>query len=786
MWWEEKDFSPSEEERKFLSVYGSLNLESWYQLSEYNKSEYKRLELLYGEFFNLWRDYYEDLRLYAYMYRNVPLHCIEYDVVSISFFVAHKKEIIGYKKRLSSVNSKDSVVLLYGENPVLFPKLCLKYAGVDFQSGKTIYTRNTFKESILTWQNKEIYHVFSIDDLTDIQCEIILKYGNDIHKEYANLVDKYLGVSQYYTDTFLESSRCGFASKWFMRLLLNPNRGKWNEQVLQWLSDHMEGIDIKSYLQGLKEKYDSLMAENLSQKKALREKKEALEKEMVLIDRFTSLKKTSYINPTYPYVFGISHLKSEIKRMTEAYAGYGIYHKQVTLDDIKRKQEELKIAEQKNIEFQKEQEKQEERERARREEYQNKKRVTEIEIANINNTISALVKESSNIRLSFERFISEDPNNIVFITLYEHQDEINRLINEPNEIEYNRMWLNYTEKMQKIERCSTHYMNFTTWGRVLRGEIRLPLSIFYKSISGDTAFQFNKSSLMCAWISAYRQEIEQKKKELEEQERKEAERRKAEEEKRRREEEARRERYRYNERNKHQRDAYIHFDAKNHIYTVGGMALQSVTNFVEGCFPKFEAEIHAKGVAARMGISVNEVIAMWEKKSKESRDLGTLMHQKIEKYYQGIFSVEDDSFRLFKQFANQIPLQPYRTEWAVYDSEYNIAGTIDFVDYQNGKFTIYDWKRSNKIISNSIPIKSSKYKTMGLSPLEHLDDCPYYHYALQLSLYKFILERNYNLKISDLRLGIFHPDYNKPYVLRMPYLEDEIKSLMDLRSDVIL
>lgn len=70
-------------------------------------------------------------------------------------------------------------------------------------------------------------------------------------------------------------------------------------------------------------------------------------------------------------------------------------------------------------------------------------------------------------------------------------------------------------------------------------------------------------------------------------------------------------------------------------------------------------------------------------------------------------------------------------------------------------------------------------------PLEHLDNTPYYHYALQLSLYKYILEKNYGMKISDLRLGIFHPAYNKPYVLRMPYLEKEINDIFNLRSEVI-
>lgn len=253
----------------------------------------------------------------------------------------------------------------------------------------------------------------------------------------------------------------------------------------------------------------------------------------------------------------------------------------------------------------------------------------------------------------------------------------------------------------------------------------------------------------------------------------------------RQEAEARKEKFRFNQRNKHPLDSTISFRASDHLYIVNGVCLESVTTFVSSCFPKFNTELHAKQKAGALGISVQEVIEMWEWKGKESRDLGTAMHKKIENYYQGIDSANDDTFNLFRTFANNIKLVPYRTEWIVYDWEYKLAGTIDFVDYQNGEYTIYDWKRSDKIIASGMPIKINKYGEKGNYPLEHIDNSPYYHYALQLSLYKFILERNYGIKVDKLRLGIFHPTYNKPYLLEVPYLENEINTIFNLRSEVI-
>lgn len=50
---------------------------------------------------------------------------------------------------------------------------------------------------------------------------------------------------------------------------------------------------------------------------------------------------------------------------------------------------------------------------------------------------------------------------------------------------------------------------------------------------------------------------------------------------------------------------------------------------------------------------------------------------------------------------------------------------------------------------------------------------------------RIIFEKNYGITVSKLCLGIFHAAYNKPYVLEMPYLKNEIDTLFELRSEVI-
>lgn len=285
-----------------------------------------------------------------------------------------------------------------------------------------------------------------------------------------------------------------------------------------------------------------------------------------------------------------------------------------------------------------------------------------------------------------------------------------------------------------------------------------------KIIEGRKIYNFRFGS---AWEIVHKKEIE-------------------EERKRQEEEEKRLEQYQFNSLNRHWRDNKVSFREEDHVYIVDGTPLDSVTTFVKNCFPEFDAELHAKRKAEDLGITKEAVLEMWEKKGRESREQGTAMHEKIESYYLGKPVSTDETFELFRIFANKITLKPYRTEWAVYDWEQKIAGTIDFVDYQNGEYIIYDWKRSDKLIAkNGLPIKNSLYGEKALPPIENLDDSPYYHYALQLSLYKYILEKNYGITVSKLRLGIFHPSYNKPYVLEIPYLQNEINALFGLRSEVI-
>lgn len=235
----------------------------------------------------------------------------------------------------------------------------------------------------------------------------------------------------------------------------------------------------------------------------------------------------------------------------------------------------------------------------------------------------------------------------------------------------------------------------------------------------------------------------------------------------------------YNDLNKHSRDSKIKFDCNTHIYTLNGQVFKSVTTIVEQCFQQFNADFWAKKKAPSLGMTPQAVKAMWERKGEEARNLGTQMHEKIERYYMGLPNQSDDTYALFCKFAQQFKLTPYRTEWAIFDEDSKVAGTLDFLNYRDGVFTIYDWKRSNKVIVNGQPEKVSPWGKRAFKPISHIPDTTFWHYALQVSIYRFILEKNYGITVSSSHLAVFHPDYSCPYVIEVPYMRNEVIAVLN-------
>ena len=68
---------------------------------------------------------------------------------------------------------------------------------------------------------------------------------------------------------------------------------------------------------------------------------------------------------------------------------------------------------------------------------------------------------------------------------------------------------------------------------------------------------------------------------------------------------------------------------------------------------------------------------------------------------------------------------------------------------------------------------------MALEPIPHIPDTTFWHYALQVSIYRHILEKNYAISTAAGKLGVFHPADGRYHVLDVPYLRDEAVTVLN-------
>ena len=157
------------------------------------------------------------------------------------------------------------------------------------------------------------------------------------------------------------------------------------------------------------------------------------------------------------------------------------------------------------------------------------------------------------------------------------------------------------------------------------------------------------------------------------------------------------------------------------------------------------------------------------------------MHKDIEHFYNQV-EIENDSieFKQFLQFyEDHKDLEIYRTEWNIFCDILRLTGSIDAVFInKDGTLSLGDWKRSKEISTESFGNKCGKY------PLEYIPDCNYYHYSLQLNLYRVILEKFYGKIVKEMFLIVLHPkNKNEKYQrINIKNMDREIELMLDYRK----
>ncbi|MBT7338598.1 MAG: hypothetical protein HN802_02765 [Candidatus Jacksonbacteria bacterium] len=211
-------------------------------------------------------------------------------------------------------------------------------------------------------------------------------------------------------------------------------------------------------------------------------------------------------------------------------------------------------------------------------------------------------------------------------------------------------------------------------------------------------------------------------------------------------------------------DPNIWLEPENHRYILRDdpeFEFLSSTRFIHSFFEPFDRE----AIAAKLlkmpkyaGFTKEDLFHEWS----QSAVIGTKIHEEMEEYIKNKTDPKHKKSISGVEWLNtNIPTTcKLYSEVIVYSKELRIAGMIDLLVHNpdTDSYTIVDWKSNKKIHE-----RAYKKKTGTKAATTNIEDCNFNHYSLQLSLYKYIIEKEYGIKVKNLYLAHLKEDSVESY-----------------------
>lgn len=193
----------------------------------------------------------------------------------------------------------------------------------------------------------------------------------------------------------------------------------------------------------------------------------------------------------------------------------------------------------------------------------------------------------------------------------------------------------------------------------------------------------------------------------------------------------------------------------------------SVTSIIEHFKEPFDAQKVAELVSKKKtskwyGLKPEEIIALWDKEKNRSTKLGSWYHNGREEDTNACNTIRREGIDLqifpsleqdgVKYAPDQALVPGIYPEHFMYLNSAKICGQADRVEVIGDRVDIIDYKSNKEIKTEGFTGRDGVTKKM-YPPLNHLDDCNYIHYSIQLSFYMYmILKHNPNLKPGNMIL----------------------------------
>jgi hypothetical protein len=118
-------------------------------------------------------------------------------------------------------------------------------------------------------------------------------------------------------------------------------------------------------------------------------------------------------------------------------------------------------------------------------------------------------------------------------------------------------------------------------------------------------------------------------------------------------------------------------------------------------------------------------------------------------------------------------------ELPIGSEEYNIASCVDHLFYNKltGGLVLADYK-TNSLMDG---YNKKAYKKAMKVPLSHINDDALHHYHIQLSIYKYLIEKYTGLKVDEMFIVYMSENIENYEIIEIPYLKEEVEMILENR-----
>lgn len=243
----------------------------------------------------------------------------------------------------------------------------------------------------------------------------------------------------------------------------------------------------------------------------------------------------------------------------------------------------------------------------------------------------------------------------------------------------------------------------------------------------------------------------------------------------------------------------VYYDVP-HKYYLGDKELISATTLIHRYQEPFDEEYWSTRKALEFGLTRQEVKNCWKFINVKGTMKGSIIHDYTENlflnkvfYYPKDLIIKEfgfdpilNEYLITKNHVDEFKkdcydkLIPIRTELIVYDKDSLVGGMMDMIFYnvKAGEYQVWDWK-TNKDFTYE-----NRFQKLG-NELECLDDCDFNVYSLQLSLYKYIIEKHTGIKFGKSYVTWFSHNNPKYIIIEMTDRTKEIEVMLNKRKNTL-